>query len=182
MVRKFNFAAISALVVDPDRFSTGIINNILRGFGLSDIVCAEDGRSAQKLLPGGRFHLLIVENRLPDMALSDLVAWIRRSPKDELRFLPVIVLTGYTQHSQVLSARDAGVNSVVAKPVSPNVLFDHVVWSSKNERPFIDASAYSGPDRRFRSGERDGSQARRLGDLSAAAGDALEAVAGNAEL
>jgi len=153
VVKKFNFSEISALVVDHDRFSTGIIGQILRGFGLNRHVIVGTATEAKKLLPDGRFHLLITESALADMPLADLMNWVRRHNKTELRYMPIVVLTGYTQFSRVTEARDAGVSSVVRKPVSPKTLFDHMVWAARMDRPFIDADHFSGPDRRFRLGE-----------------------------
>ncbi|MDR3528768.1 MAG: response regulator [Rhizomicrobium sp.] len=149
MAKKFNFSEIMALVVDHDRFSTGIISQILRGFGLNNHFIVGTGEAAKKLLPSGRFHLLICESVLQDMSLADLVRWLRRRNDTKIRYMPVVVLTGYTQFSRVTHARDAGVSSVVRKPVSPATLFDHILWAARTERPFIDADAFAGPDRRF---------------------------------
>lgn len=164
MAEVFNFAEVSALVVDPDRFSTGIISQILRGYGLEDLVMVTSGEEAKKLLPGGRFHLLITESVLPDIALADLVGWVRHHPKNDVRFMPIVVLTGYTQFTRVTYARDTGVNSVVRKPVAPVTLFDHIVWASRNDRPFIEADCYAGPDRRFREGTMKSGHGRRGSD------------------
>ncbi len=164
MEERLNFSQISALVVDGDRFSTGIIGQILRGFGMTRHVAVDTIKDAQKLLESGSFHLLITETKLTDGTLSDFIAWIRRSPKDQLRFIPIVVLTGYAFFSRVTTARDSGVNSVVRKPVSPAVLFDHIVWSAQTDRPFIDADAYAGPCRRFRYGDPAPGHSRRVSD------------------
>jgi CheY-like chemotaxis protein len=163
---RLNFSQISALVVDGDRFSTGIIGQILRGFGMTRHVAVETIKDAQKLLESGSFHLLITETKLADGTLGDFIAWIRRSPIDQLRFIPIVVLTGYAFFSRVTTARDSGVNSVVRKPVSPAVLYDHIVWSSRTDRPFIDADAYAGPCRRFRYDDPAPGHSRRVSDHS----------------
>ena len=51
MDEKLNFSQISALVVDGDRFSSGIISQILRGFGLarhSVVGTIEDAKKLQQ--------------------------------------------------------------------------------------------------------------------------------------
>jgi two-component system, chemotaxis family, chemotaxis protein CheY len=161
---KLNFSQISALVVDGDRYSTGIIGQILRGFGLAHHNVVGTVEEAKKLLATGRFHLLITETNLADSTLADFVAWIRRSPENALRYIPIVVLSGYTFYSRVTVARDSGVNSVVRKPVSPAVLFDHIAWSARIDRPFIDADAYAGPCRRFRFGDPAPGFSRRVSD------------------
>jgi CheY-like chemotaxis protein len=161
---KLNFAQISALVLDGDRYSSGIISQILRGFGLTHQTVVETVEEARRQLTGAAYHLLITESNLADGALSDFIAWIRRSANPELRYIPIIVLTGYTQFSRVTLARDAGVNSVVRKPVSPLVLFDHIAWSARTDRPFIDADGYAGPCRRFHFDDPSPGHSRRMSD------------------
>lgn len=164
MEEKLNFSQITALVVDADRYSTGIIGQILRGFGLSHHSVVGTVEEAKKLLSGGGFHLLITETNLADSTLGDFITWIRHSSKNELRYIPIVVLTGYTFYARVTVARDSGVNSVVRKPVSPAVLYDHLAWAAKTDRPFIDADAYAGPCRRFKYDDPSPGFSRRLSD------------------
>lgn len=153
MEEKVNFTGISALVADSDRFCTSIIGQILRGFGLSRHVIVEAGEEAKKHLATNKYDLLITECILADMKGADLIRWVRRQTDTKLRYLPILVLTGYSHYSHVTTVRDCGVNSVVRKPVAPSVLFDHIVWSAKTDRPFIDADEYAGPCRRFKYGD-----------------------------
>lgn len=166
MTGKLNFAAIRVLVVDGDRYSSGIISQILRGFGVAHPVVVTTAEEAKKQIASGEYHVLITESRLQDTSLDNFIQWVRRHPKLDVRFLPVIVLTGYAYLSRVALARDAGVNSVVCKPVSPIVLYDHIAWAAQTDRPFIEARAYSGPDRRFH-GVSVLSQSRRMSDVPA---------------
>ena len=164
MDEKLNFSKIAALVVDADRYSTGIISQILRGFGVGRPVVVGSVEAAMKHLATGEFHILITESVLPDSSLEAFVSWIRHHPKTTTRYIPIVVLTGYTHFSRVTIARDSGVNSVVRKPVSPAVLYDHIAWSANTERPFIDADAYAGPCRRFRYGDAAPGFSRRVSD------------------
>lgn len=153
MEERLNFSQITALVADGDRYSTGIVNQILRGFGLSHLYITPTGEEAKKLLNADKFDLLITECVLPDMNAGELVRWLRRHASPRIRYIPVVMLTGYTHFTNIISARDSGVNSVVKKPVAPNTLFDHIAWSARTERPFIEADGYVGPCRRFKFGE-----------------------------
>lgn len=153
MEEKLNFSQISAIIVDGDRYSTGIVSQILRGFGLTRQLIAGTGGEAKRALETDKYDLVITECVLPDMKAADLVRWIRRSGSPAIRYLPVVMLTGYAQYSNVTAARDSGANSFVRKPVSPNVLFDHIAWSARTERPFIESDVYVGPCRRFKFGE-----------------------------
>jgi CheY-like chemotaxis protein len=174
VAEKLNFSQIEALVVDADQYSTSILGQILRGFGLTKHVTIETAEEARRRIPAGKFDLLICDAVLPDMHASDFIKWIRRQPALNVKYIPIVVLTGYTQFSNVVVMRDAGANIVVRKPVSPNVLFDHIAWSARTDRPFIETDTYIGPDRRFKNtGPPDG-VGRRKTDLTTEIGVALE--------
>ena len=174
MAERLNFSQIECLVVDADQYSTSILGQILRGFGLTRSTIIEEGEEARRRLPTSKYDLLICDAMLPDMKAGDLIRWIRRQPALNVKYMPIVVLTGYTQFSTVVTLRDAGANIVVRKPVSPNVLFDHIAWSARTDRPFIETDNYIGPDRRFKNtGPPDG-VGRRKTDLTSDLGAAVE--------
>ena len=68
---------------------------------------------------------------------------------------------------------DAGVSYVVAKPLSPRVLFERLVYIVRDARQFIETPVYAGPDRRVRAmGPPPGIAGRRAGDLPPEVGEA----------
>jgi CheY-like chemotaxis protein len=170
---KLNFSQVAALIVDGDNYATGILGQILRGFALTKYTVAEDGEAAKRLLQSSHYDLVICEYILSDMQATDFVRWIRRLPDPAYKFIPVILLTGYTQFSNVTAARDCGANIVVKKPISPNVIFDHIAWAAEGERPYIETNSYVGPCRRFKYTGPPSGNGRRSSDLSAEVGAAV---------
>ena len=63
-------------------------------------------------------------------------------------FAPTMLVSGHTQLRNVQRARDCGANYIVAKPVSPDVLLERIIWVAREKRPFIQCDSYFGPDRR----------------------------------
>ncbi len=147
---RLNLKGVTALVVDSDRFTRSLVAQMLRGFGLDAPGVCETGADAINYLQHHYVDLCIVEAVLPDMESPALISWLRKQEK-AMRFIPVIVLTGYTQLRMVEAARDGGANNIVKKPVSPQGLFDRITWVARISRPFIEAGDYIGPDRRFRT-------------------------------
>lgn len=144
-----NLQGVTTLLVDSDQYLRKIVAQILRSFDAATPVFADSGATAIERLKRNCYDLCILEAALPDMQCMDVIRFIRRLDSNVARFTPVIVLTGYTQADMVAAARDAGANCVIKKPVSPRVLFDHIVWIGRNPRPFVEAGDYIGPDRRF---------------------------------
>jgi len=146
---RLNLKNISVLLVDRNAYCRALISNALRGFGIKHITACDTGAAAQQYLAQSSFDLCLVEAELPDMSGGDLVRHIRRMPKEPLRFVPVIVMSGYTQLRELSASRDAGANLVLKKPISPQSLFDRISWLGRTKRAYIEAPNYIGPDRRF---------------------------------
>ncbi|MEJ1969667.1 MAG: response regulator [Rhizomicrobium sp.] len=148
---RLNLKGVTTLLVDSDLFTRGLVSNMLRGFGMESPTLADTGAQARHHLQHHYADLVIMEAGLPDMLSADLIRWIRRQEKSPFRFVPIIVLSGYTQLRLISTIRDAGANLVVKKPVSPAALFDRILWVARTARPFIEAGDYIGPDRRFKN-------------------------------
>ena len=93
----------------------------------------------------------------------DLVKRIRGDYHNPNRHTPVIVLTGHAQARNVERARDCGANLVLAKPISPKMIYDRLLWIAEDPRPFVLSQGYIGPDRRFKEGPQLGDADRRAG-------------------
>jgi CheY-like chemotaxis protein len=150
---RLNLKNVTALIVDRDPYVRGLVAQMLRGFGVSTVMVADNGVQAKEILAHNSPEITFIEGELPDMPAAELIGWVRRNPNKALRFLPIIVLSGYTQLHLISVARDAGAHLVVRKPVSPKILFERLVWVAAFDRPFLESPAYAGPDRRFRAAD-----------------------------
>jgi CheY-like chemotaxis protein len=146
---RLNLKNVTGLLVDRDAFTRGLIAQMLRGFGIDNLLVGTTGVEAKKILLANCTDICFIEAILPDMSAADLIRWIRRQTPKPLRFVPIIVLSGYTQVRTIAAARDGGAHAVVKKPVSPQILFDRISWAAHFSRPFLETSNYVGPDRRF---------------------------------
>ena len=148
---RLNLKNVNGLLVDRDLFTRGLISQMLRGFGIEKLMIAGTGEEAKQMISGNCPDLCFVEGALEDMATAEFIGWIRRQASQALRFMPVIVLSGYTQLRLIAEARDGGANLVIRKPISPQTLFDRINWVARVSRPYIETPKFIGPDRRFHS-------------------------------
>jgi CheY-like chemotaxis protein len=107
-----------------------------------------DGEQAVAYLEGQGSYADRASHPLPDLLLLDLklprrsgfevLEWLRRQPG--LRRLPVVVLTGSREITDVDRALDLGANSYLTKPVGLDALVEIVrlldlYWLTLNEKP-----------------------------------------------
>lgn len=168
---RLNLKDVRALVVDGDQFGATLTIQMLHGLGLDTVHLATSGAAAQEQLAESDYELCICESDLPDMHAASLLRWIRRLSTSQ-RFLPVLVMTGYSELRNVAALRDAGAHLVVRKPASPKILYDRITWVSRPVRDFVETPSYVGPDRRFRNIGPPGGVPRRATDLSIEVGEA----------
>jgi hypothetical protein len=60
-----------------------------------------------------------------------------------------MMIQGHTPVDLIQKARDCGANFVVAKPITPRLLLERILWVAQEARPYIELDGYVGPDRRF---------------------------------
>lgn len=161
-----NLKNITGLLVDRDAFTRGLIAQMLRGFGIEKLMMASTGEEAKQMISANCPDICFVEGALADMGAADFIGWIRRQSSNALRFMPIVVLSGYTQLRLIAAARDGGAHIVVRKPVSPQALFDRINWVARVSRPFLETPAYIGPDRRFHSIEPPDAKWKRTTDVT----------------
>jgi CheY-like chemotaxis protein len=88
-----------------------------------ELTTAEDGRRALEVLTssGERFHLILLDLRMPDMDGVEFIRAIRRM--GVFRDIPIVLTTVEPDDSELLQeARTMGVAAVVKKPWKPQDL------------------------------------------------------------
>ncbi len=150
----YNFEKLSVLLCDDSLQIRALVKNCLRAFGVTKVTDASSADAAFEQLVETNPDLLITDWDLGDSDGLELVDRIRNSPESPCPYLPIIMLTGYAEMERVVIARDAGVSTFLAKPMSANSLYKRLVSVIEDKRSFIRKSDIFGPDRRF--GKNDG--------------------------
>lgn len=111
------------LLADDDPAWISLAEVTLRGHGL---VCrtATDGLSALRLARQLLPDLLVLDLRMPDIDGFEVLETIRREPL--LSTLPVALLTGCDQDTEVARATALHADDYLIKPLSPTVLLNRV--------------------------------------------------------
>lgn len=146
------FRAVEALVVDDDSRSMDLVVETLIGCGITQTTRALSGREAHRALSLKPFDAIFMDCDLRGEDAFDLTRQIRSAAGRANALVPIIMLSRTAPLSRVLAARDAGANFTLAKPLSPSVLQERLLWIARQERSYIDMDTYRGPDRRVRTG------------------------------
>lgn len=165
----YRFDRLKVLVVDDNQHMRKLVVAILQAFGVVQIFEAADGNRAWSLLRESNPDVVILDWMMEGLTGIDVVKMVRTSSQTPNPFVPIIMLTGYTQIDHVRQARDAGVNEFLAKPVSVKAVMSRLVSVIEHPRPYVRTKAYFGPCRRRRAKEEYRGPERRMN-----AGEATE--------
>lgn len=138
------------LVVDDNHHMVDIVKTIMRGFGAKEFCDAKTAAEAYGIIKSESVDLVITDYAMEEMNGCDFARLIRLGEDSPNHYLPIIMLTAYSERSKVEAARDAGVSEFCAKPVTAAELYRKVVSIINTPRPFIRTVTYFGPDRRRR--------------------------------
>lgn len=112
--------SMKILVVDDFSTMRRIIKNLLRDLGFSNIDEADDGTTALPMLQSGDFDFVVTDWNMPGMQGIDLLRAIRAD--DELKDIPVLMVTAEAKREQIIEAAQAGVNGYIVKPFTAATL------------------------------------------------------------
>ena len=113
---------MTILVVDDFSTMRRIITNVLRQLGFENLFEAEDGSKALKVLEAERVDFVITDWNMPQMSGLDLLKAIRASDKEELKGIPVLMVTAEALQDNIMAAAKAGVNNYIIKPFDAQTL------------------------------------------------------------
>ena len=112
--------SMKVLVVDDFATMRRIVKNVLRQVGFTNIIEADDGKTALKELKKENIDLILCDWNMPEMPGIDLLKQIRSD--DDLKDIPFVMVTAEAQKENILEAVKSGVNSYVVKPFTAETI------------------------------------------------------------
>jgi two-component system chemotaxis response regulator CheY len=112
--------SMKILVVDDFSTMRRIVKNLLRQLGYEHIEEAEDGAQAYSKLKNGGFGFVVSDWNMPNMDGLELLKKVRGD--EELKDIPMLMVTAEAEKEKVVTAIQAGVNNYIVKPFTGEVL------------------------------------------------------------
>ncbi|MBL6933453.1 MAG: response regulator [Rhodospirillales bacterium] len=139
---------IKFLIVEDNKFMQTVVRRVLSALGVRDVRECDDGADALKILKTFPADIVITDWAMEPLDGLELTQMIRNSADSTNPYIPIIMLTAYSEMNRIVEARDSGVNEFVVKPISVNTLFSRIQAVIERPRPFIRTKNFFGPDRR----------------------------------
>ncbi len=112
------------LAVDDSPTMRRIVLNALKTLGYTEVIQAEDGKEALDQLKENEVDFVITDWNMPNMSGLELTKAIRSD--DNLKHLPILMVTTRGLKEDIIEALKAKVNNYVVKPFTPQVLKEKI--------------------------------------------------------
>lgn len=142
---------LCVLVIDDNRPIRSLIKSLLIDLGVGRVETAVSGEEGYKMYCEEAPDIILVDWRMEGMNGIEFTRKVRNDSDSPNRFVPIIIMTGYTNKERVFEARDAGVTEFLIKPFTVSNLAKYIGHVIENPRKFVVSSGYVGPDRRRRA-------------------------------
>ncbi len=145
---RYSLDNLHVLAIDDNRHMRMLLQSILNALGVGKVTETGDATQAFEDLAEINPDLVIVDWHMEPLNGIEFARKVRTSKESPNPYLPIIMLSGYSDLDRVTEARDVGVNEFLGKPVSGKSLYSRFVTLIDNPRPFVRTKTYFGPDRR----------------------------------
>lgn len=139
-----------------------LLKKILQSFGIGTIITAIDGNDGFEKFCTHNPDLVITDwmmNPCDGIALSHKIRNERKSPN---QYVPIILMTGFSEKRRVINARDSGITEFLVKPFNTRDLYKRLHQIIEKPRQFVRCDEFFGPDRRRKTAKSyDGSLRRK---------------------
>ncbi len=172
----YDFDRVNVLLAEDSPFIRSLLVNSLKVLGVGNVYAVEHGGDAIHFLQRVKNEPMKIGVQQIDIILSNwdmrpidgmmFLRWVRRHKDSPDRFVPFVMITGYTEPERVLQAREMGVNEMLAKPFTINNIGEKLISIIERPRQFVHTKDYFGPDRRRQRMQAPGAERRVLTDKS----------------
>lgn len=115
---------LRVLVIDDFATMRKIEKNILGQLGIKNVDEADDGSTALPKLQSNQYDIVLLDWNMPTMTGLELLKAVRSD--EDLKSIPVIMVTAEALKDNIVAAAQAGVNDYIVKPFTAATLEEKI--------------------------------------------------------
>lgn len=129
----FNFAKAQVLIIDSNPTSVSVLSQILSGFGFRRFIRCADISKLEAIVRTQTVDMIFVDPFGFGQAVYDWIYWLRHEQLGANSAAVTLIVTAQACLDEVRAAKDCGADYVIAKPFSPAILLDRILWTARRD-------------------------------------------------
>ncbi len=144
----YQFDKIVVLIVEDNQPMMLMTRSILETFGVTQILAAKNGEEGFAMFCKHTPDIVIADWMMKPTDGITLTRLVRTDKQSPNPFVPIILMTGFSERRRVVEARDCGVTEFLVKPFNARDLYKRLAQVIERPRQFVISEDFFGPDRR----------------------------------
>ena len=144
----YNLENLQVQLIEDNRNMRSLVKAMLNALGIENVHDYSNGEQAIKGLEDFAPDLIITDWMMTPVDGLEYTRFIRTSIDSPDIYTPIILMTGHTEKWRIITARDAGVTELLAKPITAKTLYDRILAVIEKPRPYVRTKSFFGPCRR----------------------------------
>lgn len=144
----YQFDKVKVLLVEDNQPMLDLAKSLLETFGIGQVFTAKDGEEGFAIFCRENTDIVVADWMMKPMDGITLARRIRNDPASPNKFVPFILMTGFSEQRRVVEARDAGITEFLVKPFNARDLYRRIAQIIEKPRKFVRSEDFFGPDRR----------------------------------
>lgn len=161
----YTFENLRILIVDDNAHIRQLLRTILHAVGIQSVDLAETGIAGFEAFCRLDYDLIFTDYEMEPISGIDFTDLVRTSRKSPNPYIPIIMISAYSDRERVTKARDHGVTEFLAKPFTVERLVSRLQAVIEEPRAFVRTDTYFGPDRRRKADPAYNGPERRKSEL-----------------
>ncbi len=161
----YDFSSIKVLIVEDNQPMLNLLRSVIQSFGVTQISTATDGKEGFIQFCQHNPDIVITDWMMHPTDGIEMGRKIRNEPQSPNQYVPIILMSGFSEKHRVLSARDAGITEFIVKPFNARDLYKRIQQIVERPRQYIRSENFFGPDRRRKKPEKYTGPFRRESDI-----------------
>lgn len=125
-----------------------ICRTLLLTFGVGEVLTAKNGEEGFKIACKENPDIIIADWMMEPTDGITMTRKVRNDSFSPNHYVPIILMTGFSEKKRVVQARDAGVTEFLVKPFTARDLYKRIAQIIERPRQFVRSEEFFGPDRR----------------------------------
>lgn len=144
----YTFDRVRVLVIEDNQPMLEICRTLLLTFGIGEVLTAKNGDEGFKIACRENPDVIIADWMMEPTDGISMTRRIRNDIASPNHYVPIILMTGFSEKKRVVQARDAGVTEFLVKPFTARDLYKRIAQIIERPRQFVRSEEFFGPDRR----------------------------------